>query len=661
MNRESLDKFCERGILGLVLAILVFTPLAFGGISQVPAGTRFDFILVNPFNIVQWLTVGVLLFWMLRLWADPRIKLLWPPICWAVVAFAAYAVIRFLTSDIEYVARQEMIQALVYTFLFFAIVNNLHRQECVQFITLTLVFLAMAISFYAIYQFVSGSNKVWCLTKPYMKRGSGTFISPNNLAGFLEMILPLGLAYTLTSRTKALTKVFVGYASLAIIAGIAVSASRGGWFATAIALLVFFVVLLFHHTHRIPALALLLVIVIGGFYFGPRNIFFKTRLQQIQDPNGGVSSGERFEIWHSAVQLWRENIWAGIGPAHFDYRFGKYRPASVQLSPDRVHNDYLNTLTDWGIIGVTLVAVPFILLYAGAFKTWGFVRRSANTLGDPRSNKLTIVLGTSVGLLALLIHSFVDFNMHIPANALLAVALMAFLTCYLRFATDNYWFTAKIFSKSLITLALAAGTIYLGWQAARLGAESVWLMRAQKTNPDFPDQKIAALQHAFSIEPKNPFTAQDIGEAFRLESWQNGANYKEEALEAMKWFKQAFTLNPYDDSSVLRYGICLDQIGEHEEAFKYIDKANLMDPNSYFNNAYMGWHYVQTGDYAAALTWFRRSREMSTYHDNPVASTYLEIALNKMQQAATNTSPLLLHPAPSPATNAPWNQSWDKK
>jgi O-antigen ligase len=337
-----------------------------------------------------------------------------------------------------------------------------------------------------------------------MKRGSGTFISPNNLAGFLEMILPLGLAYTLTSRTKALTKVFVGYASLAIIAGIAVSASRGGWFATAIALLVFFVVLLFHHTHRIPALALLLVIVIGGFYFGPRNIFFKTRLQQIQDPNGGVSSGERFEIWHSAVQLWRENIWAGIGPAHFDYRFGKYRPASVQLSPDRVHNDYLNTLTDWGIIGVTLVAVPFILLYAGAFKTWGFVRRSANTLGDPRSNKLTIVLGTSVGLLALLIHSFVDFNMHIPANALLAVALMAFITCYLRFATDNYWFTAKIFSKSLITLALAAGTIYLAGRPPGLAPNLSGSCARKRPTRIFPTRKLPRFNTPFPSNQKIP-------------------------------------------------------------------------------------------------------------------------------------------------------------
>ena len=88
-----------------------------------------------------------------------RPKLLWPPICWAVVAFTIYAVLRYLKADIEYVARQEMIQVVVYAFLFLAIVNNLHRQESAHVITLTLIFLAMAISAYAVYQFASGSQQ----------------------------------------------------------------------------------------------------------------------------------------------------------------------------------------------------------------------------------------------------------------------------------------------------------------------------------------------------------------------------------------------------------------------------------------------------------------------------------------------------------------------
>src|ERR1700689_2082787 len=176
MNREALDKFFERGILAFVLAILVFGPLAMGAVDA------------WAFLVVQGLTVGVMLLWVLRLWISPKPQLLWPPICWVVLAFTIYAVARYLTADIEYVARQELIQVLVCAFLFFAIVNNLYRQEFSQVISLTLIFLAMGISRFAAYQFFTHSNRVWNYISPYAGRGTGTYISPNNLAGFLEML-----------------------------------------------------------------------------------------------------------------------------------------------------------------------------------------------------------------------------------------------------------------------------------------------------------------------------------------------------------------------------------------------------------------------------------------------------------------------------------------
>jgi O-antigen ligase len=654
MNRDSTDKFCERGILALVLAILVFTPLAFGGRSQIPVGSKLDFLLVAPFNIVQWMTLAVMALWGARLWLMPRPKLLWPPVCWAVVAFALYAVIRYLTAEIEYVARAEMIQVVIYAFLFLAIVNNLHRQESAQLITLTLVFLAMAIAFYAIYQFVTNTNKVWLLQEPYPHRGTGTFISPNNLAGFLEMILPLALAYTITSRMKALPKIFTGYAAIAILAGIVVTVSRGSWLATGLALLIFFAVLMFHHTHRAPAIALLALFISGILFFAPHDVLFTARLKGLKESGGNITRDSRYLIWHDAVQLWHENPWWGIGPAHFDYRFGKYRPDLIQKSPDRVHNDYLNTLTDFGIVGIALVLLAVIAVFTCAIWTWRYVRGSPNTLGDHRSNKLALVLGASIGLVAILIHSFVDFNMHIPANALIAITLMALLASYVRFATERYWFTARIVPKTLLTIALACGLIYLGSQAARSAQESLWLMRAEKSERNSAAQ-ITALQKAFSVEPKNFETARALGEAFRVKSWPYNDGYKEDAQEAMKWFQRATELNRYDDSSYLRHGMCLDHLDQHDQAFAFFDRANRMDPNSYFNNAYMGWHYAQTGDYAAAREWLSRSR-MLEWENNPIADAYLKIAQDQMLAIANDNLALKLRAN----TNSFMPPKWDK-
>jgi len=177
MNRETLDQWCERGILALVLGILVFGPLALGAAR------------LQEFLVVQALTAGVLLLWLARLWLSPRPKILWPPLSWVVLAFTLYAIGRYLTCDVEYVGRQELLRILVYATLFFAILNNLHGQESVQLISYALIFLGMAISCYAIFQFLTGSDHVWWFQGGYKGRGSGTYICPNHLAGFLEMLV----------------------------------------------------------------------------------------------------------------------------------------------------------------------------------------------------------------------------------------------------------------------------------------------------------------------------------------------------------------------------------------------------------------------------------------------------------------------------------------
>jgi hypothetical protein len=88
------------------------------------------------FLVIQAMTMAVMFLWAIRLWLGPKPQLFWPPISWVVLAFAIYAISRYLTADIEFVARQEMIQVLLYAFLFFAIVNNLRRPESAQIISL---------------------------------------------------------------------------------------------------------------------------------------------------------------------------------------------------------------------------------------------------------------------------------------------------------------------------------------------------------------------------------------------------------------------------------------------------------------------------------------------------------------------------------------------
>ena len=98
---------------------------------------------------------------------------------------------------------------------------------------------------------------------------------------------------------------------------------------------------------------------------------------------------------------------------------------------------------------------------AGLLKTGKYVRPPENDFGHGKGNRFAFFLGASTGLLALAVHSLVDFNLHIPANAILGVTLLALLSSNLRFATERYWLTAGLPVKTLMTLALTMGVVYL--------------------------------------------------------------------------------------------------------------------------------------------------------------------------------------------------------
>ena len=624
MDRERLDSWCEKGILGLVLTILVFGPLATGAVRAM------------EFLVVQGLTIGVIILWTVRFWVNRSHRLLWPPICWAVLAFVVYAIIRYLQADIEYVARTELVRILVYAFLFFAVLNNLHRQETAQLVVYVLVFLAMVVSVYAVYQFITTSEYVWHFKRPaqYLKRGSGTYICPNHYAGFAEMILPLGVAFTLTGRLNSVLKVFLGYASLVILAGIGASISRMGWLCTSLTLgLLGFLLVKRHHHYRIPALVALILVLVGAGLFYKKSTSARER---VADLSSGLTAAlsetdVRLFLWQAAGRIWLDHPWAGAGPGHYDYRFPVYRSQYLQARPGRAHNDYLNTLADWGVIGLGLVLGALALFGRGVLRCWKFVQHSSNDLSSKPSNRSALVLGATIGLLALALHSFSDFNMHIPANAIIAVTLMALASSYLRVAAERYWVSVRPLLRLLVTLIALAGVVYLGQQGVQRLREHAQLQQVKKATTDAG--QVASLTQAFAIEPSNAETAYQAGEILRLKSWRLDADYETLAATAIEWFQRAIQANPYHVSSMTRLGMCLHWINRPQEADPWFQRARALDPNGYYTLALVGWHYVQRGEWAKAKEALERSL-WTKPNDNKAATTYLRVVEDRLKTEA---------------------------
>jgi len=628
-TRRNLDWWCERGILSLVIGMLVFAPLAFGAVDA------------WAFLVLQALAMGTFALWAARLWAHPKPRLLWAPLCWVVVAFVLYAVARYFTADIEYVARQEVVQVMIFALLFFVVLNNLRGQEEISAVSAALIAVGTFAACYAVAQLLNHSNQVWNQVSPYIGRASGTYISPNNLSGLLAMLLPLALAYLLVGKVNIIARILLAYAALAMAAGLAVTFSRGGYIAAAAGLMLLLIILLGHGNHRWKAaLLLMLMLVAGGFFtkhYLSSTLGYMRRVANPEDKGALVvvdgSTDSRLMMWGSAVRMWQDHPWFGVGPAHFDYRFREYRPEAIQARPDRVHNDYLNLLTDWGVVGGVMVLAGMGIFIFWLGKTWPHVRREENAFGSGQSNRFAFFLGGMCGLAALAVHSFMDFNLHIPANALVGVILLALVTSNVRYVSEGYWVRVRQPGKVAISLFMGVTVLILAFQGRRDAGEAWWLARAEE-QPYFSPERAAALQKAFDWEPQNFQTAHEIGECYRIQSLDGGQDFAELGQKALGWYAQAMRLNPHDGYSYLRTGMCMDWLGQSLKSGPFYSAAEARDPNSYFITANIGWHYVQVGDYAAAREWFFRSLYLE-YQDNQIARNYLAICEQKLAEKAS--------------------------
>jgi len=627
-TRRNLDWWCERGILTLMLAALVFAPLAFGA---VPAWS---------FLVVQALVAGVLGLWAVRWWGGHKPKLLWPPLAWAVAAFVAYAVARYFTADIEYAARLELIQVLLFAGVFLAVVNHLHGQDETMAVAWTLLILGTVVAGYAVAQFFNHSDHVWNVIRPLPTpgRASGTFYSPDKLAVFLEMLLPLALAILVAGRVSVVTRILLAYAALIMMAGLAVTFSRAGWVAAAAGMLLLLGCLMGHQNYRGRAGGLLLVLLAGGGFsvwrYLARSISYGRRVTGDPDGPGVLDWTNRFDMWRAALAMWRDHFWWGVGPAHFDGCFGEYRPESFQGRPLWAHNDYVNLLADWGTVGGLIVAGGVVIFIIGLWQTWPHVKRAENTFGTGQSNRFAFFLGAVSGLFALAVHSAADFNVHTPANALVGVTLLALVTSSVRFATERHWHRVRLPLKLAGSLVLAGGVAGLAAQGWRHGEEAFWRAQAERL-PDFSAGHTEALKQALAVEPENFQTAYDLGECYRTQSLDGGTNYVELARTALDFYAQASRLNPHDPYSRLRSGMCLDWLGRHAEAEPFYRAAEMRDPNGNFVVANIGWHYVQTGDYSAARQWFGRAIKLSGGTPNRMANYYYtEVCEPKLKEVA---------------------------
>ena len=626
MTRGQLDEYAERSVFVLILGIVVYAPLALGSVRPL------DFL------VIQALCALGLVVWSVRFLINDKLRLLFPPVCWAILAFLGLAWFRYLEADLEYVARYECLKIVVYATLFLLALNNLQREENIQWLVLILTGLATVIAFYAIYQFFNHSEYVWHFLKPakYVQRGSGTYICPNHLAGFLELVLPLAVAVLFAGRYHHVFKIFLGYCCLVILAGIAVTLSRGGWIATAVTLFVLFLFLVNKRHFRVPATVALVLLTFAAAVTYQQSDKLQKRLQVIDQ----IKSDPRPEIWRASLRMWQNHRLWGVGPGHFDYRFAQYRPRTIQERPGRVHNDYLNTLVDWGLAGSLIAGLGGVLLLTGMWRSRKYLVRDARDLGQRRnSNRAAFLLGSLGTVTAMGVHSLFDYNLHVPANATIAVVVLALGASHIRFATKQYWISnwpGARWIYATLGFAVAGLLLVTGMRTAReqwILAPAHWLDATQTT------ERLDRMKRAAQLEPGNFENLYRIGELLRTASFNSPAQSDTYLTEAVQWFEAAARIHPEFAFNYVGIGMALDRLNRVEEATPQFEAAMSLDPNNHQVNTFMGWHQINRGDFPSARDHFQRSLEIKWW-DNHVPQRYLNrIAELEQDALETNLSP----------------------
>ena len=327
-----------------------------------------------------------------------------------------------------------------YALLFLMIVVVFNTRKRLNLLIITLIISGTFQAFWGASMVLSGIEWLFGIPKEhYLDKATGTYVNRNHLAGYLEMTITLSIGYMLAYREgKDFTwrgafelllsnKVLVRLAIIIMVIGLVMSQSRMGNTAFVVSLvLVGFLFILTFKKHRKRNLAILLSfividVLIISQYFGLERL--KDRLVNTEVSISQNSGQLVFDIndlrgmaFNSSIPLAQEKAFTGHGAGSFEVVFISHAGPDFGGYFKHAHNDYIQFWVEFGLIGsLPLLAFVSLSLYLA-------VRALREKHSYYRSG---IGIGASMAILAILIHSFSDFNLQIPANAMTFIVVCA--------------------------------------------------------------------------------------------------------------------------------------------------------------------------------------------------------------------------------------------
>jgi O-antigen ligase len=246
----------------------------------------------------------------------------------------------------------------------------------------------------------------------------GPYVNRNHFAGLVELLIPPGLAILILRAERRDQLPLVSLFTLFPIGALFLSASRGGILSLFAEIGLLAILIFFRRRERKELVAAGLVIVLAialVSWLGIGRAIERFASYKTLE----VSEGRRIEMLHGTWRIFLDHPLTGTGFGTLQDVFPPYETVYDGLIVNHSHNDYVELLSDAGLVG-GLCGLAFLVLLA--WIGW------KNLAADRNGMRLAFHVGALVACFGLLVHSIVDFNLHIPSNALVFLLLAALAT-----------------------------------------------------------------------------------------------------------------------------------------------------------------------------------------------------------------------------------------
>jgi O-antigen ligase len=380
-------------------ALVAFAVLSFGGVQSWGQG------------ILEIGAAVLFVMWGFLAAREDNLKLQWnwlyvPVVGLLAIALAQYA---FQISVYPYLTKLELLRWCAYAVLFFLTCQLVRSESQVkQFVWFAMI-LGFVVSLFGIVQHFASNGKIyWLVPVPDGANPFGPYVNADHFAGFVELTVPFGLALLLfPSRHRDKIPLLL-LLTIVPIGAVLLSASRGGILGLIVEL---FLLVFLSRSHRAERKRLLgagaLALMAGVFvvWLGVGHA-----IERFEQLGHGISTQLRLSIYSDSAHIFVNHPWVGTGLGTLVVAYPGYASFYDGRTVDHAHNDYLELLADTGVIGGLL---------GGCFVGLFFWRAIENFESTKRSFTRASMAGALVAGSGLLFHSLVDFNLHIPSNALL--------------------------------------------------------------------------------------------------------------------------------------------------------------------------------------------------------------------------------------------------